>query len=70
MQEIIRDSSVYALPSVTIVEIMGRDTGWLTAASAVLRANGEIAPHLIYLPERTFCVKQFIEDVRKAKEKY
>ena len=70
MQEIIRDSSVYSIPSVTIVEIMGRDTGWLTAASAVLRANGEIAPHLIYLPERTFCVKQFIEDVRKAKEKY
>lgn len=70
MQEIIRDSSVYALRSVTIVEIMGRDTGWLTAASGVLRANGEVAPHLIYLPENHFSVKKFLEDVKKAQEKY
>lgn len=70
MQEIVRDSSVYSISSVTIVEIMGRDTGWLTASSAVLRANGEVAPHLIYLPEKPFSIKQFIEDVRKAKEKY
>ena len=70
MQEIIRDSSVYAISSVTIVEIMGRDTGWLTASSAVLRANGEIAPHLIYLPEKPFSVKKFLEDVRKAKEQH
>ena len=70
MQEIIRDSSVYSISSVTIVEIMGRDTGWLTASSAALRANGEVAPHLIYLPEKPFSVKQFLEDVKKAKEKY
>ena len=70
IQEIIRDSSVYALPSVTIVEIMGRDTGWLTASSAVLRVNGEIAPHLIYLPEKPFSIKRFLEDVQKAKEEH
>ncbi len=70
IQEIIRDSSVYSIPSVTIVEIMGRDTGWLTASSAVLRANGEVAPHLIYLPEKKFSVKQFINDVKAAQEKY
>jgi len=70
MQEIIRDCSVYSIASVTIVEIMGRDTGWLTASSATLRANGEVAPHLIYLPEKPFSVKQFLEDVRKAQEKY
>ncbi len=70
MQEIIRDSSVYAVPSVTIVEIMGRDTGWLTASSAVLRVNGEPAPHLIYLPERSFSVKQFLHDVREAQKNY
>lgn len=68
VQEIIRDSSVYSSPSVTIVEIMGRDTGWLTASSAILRANGEKAPHLIYLPERPFSIKQFLTDVRKAQE--
>ncbi len=70
MQEITRDCSVYSIASVTIVEIMGRDTGWLTAASATLRANGEVAPHLIYLPEKPFSIKQFLADVRKAMEKY
>ncbi len=69
IQEIIRDSSVYAVQSVTIVEIMGRDTGWLTASSAVLRANGEQAPHLIYLPERPFSIQQFLNDVREAQKK-
>ena len=70
IQEIVRDSSVYSIKSVTIVEIMGRDTGWLTASSAILRANGEVAPHLIYLPEKPFCVKQFLDDVRVALDKY
>ena len=63
MQEIIRDSEVYCLDSVTIVEVMGRDAGWLTASSGVLRANGEIAPHLIYLPEVPFSISKFVEDV-------
>ena len=45
VQEIIRDSSVYSIESVTIVEIMGRHAGWLTASTCVLRANDEIAPH-------------------------
>lgn len=70
IQEITRDSSVYSVPSVTIVEIMGRDTGWLTASSSVLSANGEKAPHLIYLPEKPFSINRFLEDVRAAQEKY
>lgn len=70
IQEIVRDSSVYSIRSVTIVEIMGRDTGWLTASSAILRANGENLPHLIYLPERKFSVKQFIEDIKEAQKRY
>lgn len=70
LQEITRDSSVYSIPSVTIVEIMGRDTGWLTAASAVLRANGEPSPHLIYLPEHDFSVRRFLDDIREAQNKY
>lgn len=64
LQEIMRDSSVYNTPSVAICEIMGRDAGWLTASSCVLRANGESAPHLIYLPEAEFTVARFLEDVR------
>ncbi len=70
MQEIVRDSSVYSIQSVTLVEIMGRDTGWLTASSAVLRANGLDAPHLIYLPESDFSVAKFLEDVRAAMKQH
>lgn len=70
MKEITRDSSVYAVKSVTIVEIMGRDTGWLTASSAVLRSVGENAPHLIYLPESKFSVKQFLDDIRTVQKQY
>ena len=70
VQEIIRDSSVYSVDSVTIVEIMGRHAGWLAASTCMLRANGEIAPHLIYLPECDFSVERFLEDLRKEKSKH
>ena len=62
--EIACDCHVYAQPAITIVEIMGRDAGWLTAASALGRINGDPAPDLIYLCERPFCVDQFLDDVR------
>ncbi|MGN1231350.1 MAG: 6-phosphofructokinase [Anaerotignum sp.] len=71
MSEIACDCNVYAQPSITIVEIMGRDAGWLTAASALGRLNGDSAPDLIYLCERPFCVDQFLNDVReKMAEKH
>ena len=70
VHEIIRDSSVYSIQSVTVIEIMGRHAGWLTASTCVLRANGEEAPHLIYLPESDFSSEQFIEDVRKEMAKH
>ncbi|MGN0595844.1 MAG: 6-phosphofructokinase [Ruminiclostridium sp.] len=70
IQEIIRDSSVYSVESVTIVEIMGRHAGWLAGSACVLRANGEIAPHLIYLPEAEFSKKRFLEDVRREMAKH
>ncbi len=69
LNEIIRDSAVYSIPSVTIIEIMGRHAGWLTASTCVLHANGETAPHLIYLPESEFSAEKFIADVnQKLKE--
>lgn len=70
LQEITRDSSVYNVPSVTIVEIMGRDAGWLTASSCVLHANGESSPHLIYLPECTFSKEKFLNDIREQLSKH
>ena len=68
LQEIIRDSAVYDLKSVTVVEIMGRHAGWLTASSGVLHANGETAPHLIYLPEGEFTAQKFLNDVKAQLE--
>ncbi len=70
VQEIIRDSLVYSIESVTIVEIMGRNAGWLTASTCVLRANGEAAPHLIYLPEAKFNAEKFLADVRREQAKH
>ena len=61
--EIAHDTYIYAVKSVTIVEIMGRDAGWLTAASCLARNNYNSAPHLIYLPECNFDEDEFIEDV-------
>ncbi|MBR2721768.1 MAG: 6-phosphofructokinase [Clostridia bacterium] len=70
MQEILRDCAVYQIPAVTIVEIMGRDAGWLTAAAGVgLAVNGQ-APDLIYLPERVFDLDTFIADVQEALKKH
>lgn len=68
--EIGHDTSIYPINSVTIVEIMGRDAGWLTGASVLARNKYNFAPHLIYLPEVAFDEKQFIEDVRAAMDRY
>lgn len=69
MQEIIRDCAVYTTKAVTIVEIMGRDAGWLTASSAIGRVVNGVAPNLVYLPERTFSMEEFMEDVKAELEK-
>jgi len=65
VHDIVRDSQVYHLKSVTIIEIMGRNAGWLTAASALARTKEEKAPHLIYLPEVAFSNEKFISDIHK-----
>ena len=65
MMEIIRDCAVYTTRAVTVVEIMGRDAGWLTMSAALPRLNG-VAPDLIYLPERTFDMDRFLDAVEKA----
>lgn len=63
--EIAHDTYIYDMPSVTIVEIMGRNAGWLTAAAALARNAYNASPDLIYLPEVSLCRKTFIEDVKK-----
>lgn len=66
VREIVLDSSVYQQPAVTIVELMGRHAGWLTAASVLARKEEFDNPMLIYLPEADFEFKQFSEDLKKA----
>ena len=67
MKEIIRDNESFgaAKPTICIVEIMGRHAGWLTAASALSRDADCSGPDLIYLPEVTFDVKNFMDRVKK-----
>ncbi len=63
--EIAHDTYIYKVKSVTIVEVMGRDAGWLTAASVLARNEYNTAPHLIYLPERAFDKGEFLADVKE-----
>lgn len=69
VREIAIDAAVYDnKQSVTIVEIMGRHAGWLTAASMLARKFKGDNPVLIYLPEVDFDQEAFIEKVKKALE--
>lgn len=66
--EIAHDTYIYNIPSVTIVEIMGRNAGWLTASSALARTSYSPAPDLIYLPEVPFDMNAFINDVKSLQK--
>ncbi len=65
IKEFRRDISVYTVKAVTIVEIMGRDAGWLTAAAALPNVTGD-GPDLVYLPEKVFAEDEFVDSVKKA----
>ncbi|MDD3169660.1 MAG: 6-phosphofructokinase [Eubacteriales bacterium] len=65
--EIYRDAKVYGTGSITVLEIMGRNAGWLTAASAIATYKG-MGPDLIYLPEIPFQLDTFIADITKVYE--
>lgn len=67
--EIACDCFVYDIPSVTIVEVMGRNAGWLTASAALARTDKRRVPQLIYLCEKVFDEEAFLEDVKEALKK-
>ena len=69
VREITIDANLYEKKSVTIVEIMGRHAGWLTAAAALARKYKGDNPLLIYLPETTFDQEAFLKAVEKSFEK-
>ena len=73
MAEIVNDCNqdIKGMPiHVSIIEAMGRNTGWLAASSAVAKREEGDAPHLIYFPERTFNRDQFLQDVANLYSKY
>ena len=59
-----------ALGGVKIDVVMGRDAGFLTAASALARERPDDGPHLIYLPEVPFSEDRFVKDVKAAMKKF
>ena len=71
VKEIIRDgwSMRNKNGQVTVVEIMGRNAGWLTGASALAQGEDCTGPDAIYLPELDFDVNSFIEKCRSLLEK-
>ena len=66
VREIVLDASVYQQKSVTVVELMGRHAGWVTAAAALARRKAGDNPLLIYLPEGDFDMERFAMDVERA----
>lgn len=66
--EIAHDTYIYDIKSVTIIEIMGRNAGWLTAAAALARNDYNVSPDLIYLPEIPFSKHAFINDIKKCQK--
>ena len=70
VRELVCDCRVYDVEAVTIIEIMGRNAGWLTASAALARSEDCEGADLIYLPETVFDIDSFIKKVEKlAKEK-
>ncbi|MGN0481582.1 MAG: 6-phosphofructokinase [Lachnospiraceae bacterium] len=65
MKEIIRDGVVYDYPTITIVEIMGRNAGWLTAAAALAKGEDCQGVDLIYLPELAFDIDKFMARIKE-----
>ena len=70
-KEVIRDGLVYDQQNVTLVEIMGRNAGWLTGAAALARGEDCEGPDMLFLPELTFDVDRFmkkVEEIHKIKK--
>lgn len=65
VSEIIKDSEIYPIKNVIIIEVMGRDSGWLTLAAALPRFLGKASPDIIAIPEVAFDDKDFISQTKK-----
>jgi 6-phosphofructokinase 1 len=70
MEAGLHTESMYTSEPVTILVTVGRNTGWLPAASALARRDEIDAPHLIYFPEIPFSIEKFLVDVQSTYEKF
>ena len=68
MKEIIRDALVQPIKIVNIIEIMGRNAGWLTAAAALAKGDDCEGADLIYLPETVFDINNFVAKVQEIQK--
>lgn len=68
VRQVTLDAKVYGKKFITIMEIMGRHAGWLTAAGVLARKYEGDNPKLIYLPEAPFSMEQFYEDLDRCFE--
>ncbi len=66
MEAGLHNRSMYTSETVAILTTVGRNTGWLPAASILAKRSPEDAPHLIYLPEVPFDAEKFLEDVKRT----
>ena len=62
--EVRKDTVVYDTGAITVIEVMGRNAGWLTGSSALASKFGE-GPDLVYLPEVAFDLKRFLDDINE-----
>ena len=68
-KELIRDGLVYDIQNVTVIEIMGRNAGWLTGAAALAKCEDCEGVDMIYMPELPFDVDKFLQKVKVLLEK-
>ena len=68
-KELIRDGLVYDIRSATIIEVMGRNAGWLTGAAALVKCEDCEGVDLIYMPEVAFDVEKFVAEVGRIFER-
>lgn len=63
------NEAIYTTDTVKVIEVMGRNTGWIAAAAALARETDEDGPHLIYMPERPTSREKLLADVEREYRK-
>ena len=69
LKELVCDCRIYDCPAVTIVEIMSRNAGWLTASAGLVRGEDSEGVDMIFLPEKVFDVDYFMKRVKEVVDK-